>query len=168
MNSTDSKQYLFLRNCDSMSDNAALHLLRIESLDELQALRREVEERHKLIRLIDQAICEKQITATLETKEDKRIVYGARCTWWDSIDKCSTVDTGKGFLLPCCPICHGMLCEVSSIEEWMDQIDAYTNDGHPRYRSLMLWMRGKCFKSMHNAELARMEQAVGQLMEPYR
>lgn len=99
--------------------------------------------------------------------EDRRIVYGATCTWWDSIDKSSVLDAGTGVLLPCCPSCHGMLCEVASIETWIDQIEAYTANGHPHYRSMMVWVRGKCFKTMYDAELAWRAHAVRQMKEVY-
>lgn len=78
--------------------------------------------------------------------KDTRIPYGARCTWWDSIDKVDHTAAGQsGHALPCCPHCGGMLFEVQSEKEWFDGADRYEANGHPGYRSMLEWARGKCF-----------------------
>lgn len=72
---------------------------------------------------------------------DTRIVYGARCTWWDSIDQAATTPAG----LPCCPHCSSPLFETDSEATWWSGVDAYERDGHPGYRDVITWARGRCF-----------------------
>lgn len=81
---------------------------------------------------------------------DKRIAYGARCVWWDSIYKVAAkrVPGGSGHGLPCCPKCGGVLMEVPDEEKWTRGMDEYEADGHPGYRAMMEWGRGKCFPTM--------------------
>ena len=79
---------------------------------------------------------------------DPRIVYGARCTWWDSIDKVGHIPTGASRGLPCCPNCRSVLFECPNEGEWFTGIDRYEADGHPGYRNRMTWARGRCFPDM--------------------
>jgi len=74
-----------------------------------------------------------------------RIVYGATCTWWDSIDKVAATDSG----LPCCPHCRGVLFE-SSNDDWEAQTMKH-NEKHPGYKEFIAWSRGKCFKKISHA-----------------
>ena len=84
---------------------------------------------------------------------DTRIVYGANCVWWDSIHATSTL---RGVSpIPCCPFCRSVLFEVSNIDEFMKGVDDYEQNGNPGYRDLLLWVRGKCFKSMAEAKIAK-------------
>lgn len=78
---------------------------------------------------------------------DQRIVYGARCSWWDSIDKIGKTAPGpSGHALPCCPHCSGVLFEVQSEAEWWAGVDKYEREKpEPGYRQFVEWMRGKCF-----------------------
>jgi hypothetical protein len=78
---------------------------------------------------------------------DKRIVYGARCTWWDSIDKVGHYKTASGHSLPVCPHCRSPLFEVTNIDEWMRGVDRHEVNGNPGYQALTKWGRGKCFAS---------------------
>lgn len=73
---------------------------------------------------------------------DTRIVHGANCSWWDSIDKVGSNDG-----LPCCPFCKGMLFEVPDEKTWWDGVDKYAaaGIGRPWYRKFIEWLRGKCF-----------------------
>ncbi len=93
---------------------------------------------------------------------DRRIAYGARCTWWDSIDKVGRRHVeqfagagleGKGtrqrYPLPCCPVCSGMLFEVDSIETWNAGV-AKQETTSPGYTALIEWGRGKCYRSIHH------------------
>ncbi len=84
---------------------------------------------------------------------DTRIPYGARCTWWDSIDKVgvrqgSNPLGGPPMRLPCCPHCRNMLFEVEDEATWWRGIDKYEADGHPGYRAIMTFGRGKCFPNL--------------------
>jgi hypothetical protein len=72
---------------------------------------------------------------------DDRIVYGARCQWWDSIDKVATMPGGG---LPICPHCGSVLYETTPAK-WWREVDAYEADGNPGYRQMIEWARGKCF-----------------------
>ncbi len=89
---------------------------------------------------------------------DTRIAYGARCTWWDGIRKVEKMPAGGGFLLPCCPHCHGMLFEVANEGEWFAAVDKHEAAGNPGYRATVEWGRGKCFRSY--AELKRAYDAA--------
>lgn len=102
------------------------------------------------------------------TNPDPRIVYGFRCTWWDSIDKVGKLPASPGAPwyanesgmfqhgLPCCPYCRGVLFEVESIDKWAANVESYCAkpDAIPNYRSLVSWMRGKCFPDMAAARAA--------------
>jgi hypothetical protein len=78
---------------------------------------------------------------------DARIVHGARCAWWDSIDKVATKPSG----LPCCPHCGGVLMEVENEATWWDQVDRYGAKGNPGYRAFIEWLRGRCFRDFQTA-----------------
>ena len=90
------------------------------------------------------------------------IAYGARCTWWDSIDKVGTLvqpvgpnDKRPMAGLPCCPRCRNMLFQVDNIGVWQDGVNAYakkTDD--PKYIEFIAWMRGKCYPTMDAARKA--------------
>lgn len=82
-------------------------------------------------------------------EKDTRIVYGAGCGWWDSIDKVGTLD-GSG--LPCCPHCHGVLFETESLDIWWEGVDKYEANGHPGYHAFVEWIRGKCISSWSEAK----------------
>lgn len=86
-------------------------------------------------------------------EKDTRVVYGAMCSWWDSIDKVSSNDG-----LPCCPHCGGILFEVPTEEEWFKGVDLYAAKGHPNYRKFIEWLRGKCFKGGHPEAIAVFEK----------
>lgn len=79
--------------------------------------------------------------------EDTRIVCGARCCWWDSINK-----VGHHQGLPCCPHCGSVLFEFPSEKEWFESVDKYEKAGNPGYRALIEWSRGKCFKTWLEAK----------------
>lgn len=82
---------------------------------------------------------------------DNRIVYGARCVWWDSINKIATRGESR---IPCCPHCRNVLFEVDNEGQWFAGIDKYEAAGHPGYRKMMEWARGKCFPDMGALEQA--------------
>jgi hypothetical protein len=84
---------------------------------------------------------------------DRRIVYGATCVWWDSIDKAAYgLRTG----LPVCPHCGSVLFEVENIEVWNELIEK-ADEKEPGYKELLEWMRGRCFKTLDDARIAFME-----------
>lgn len=89
---------------------------------------------------------------TLRISSDPRIVFGANCVWWDSIDKAGLMLPSVP--IPCCPHCKGVLMEIPSIEEWNESVANYEAKGHPGYRAFVDWMRGKCFKSTREAQVA--------------
>jgi len=79
---------------------------------------------------------------------DTRIVYGATCTWWDSIDKAAARPSG----LPCCPHCGGVLFQMSDVETWWEQVDAReVGAADPGYRRFVKWLRGQCFTGYDEA-----------------
>lgn len=79
---------------------------------------------------------------------DPRIVYGARCFWWDSIANVDKLPSG----LPCCPICKGVLLEMDNETHWWEQVDRQ-EEKEPGYRRFIEWLRGRCFKSMAVARM---------------
>lgn len=81
---------------------------------------------------------------TSEKEADQRIVYGARCTWWDSIDKIGHKGSEGGHSLPCCPHCGSMLFEMPNEQRWWRSVDNMELE-RPGYRKLVEWARGKCF-----------------------
>jgi hypothetical protein len=87
-------------------------------------------------------------TAALPTP-DRRVAYGAQCTWWDAI---TAVDTGG--LWPRCPYCHGPLNAVASIEYWNQDVDVQ-DAIQPGYRAFVEWLRGHhCYPTLLVAEAA--------------
>jgi hypothetical protein len=80
---------------------------------------------------------------------DTRIVYGARCTWWDSITEVAKHPSG----LPCCPHCRGVLYEMASEAEWWAAVDQF-GLSNPDYRAFIEWLRGRCFPNYESARAA--------------
>ena len=95
----------------------------------------------------------KKLKSELEQDSWARIVYGANCTWWDGIGKASQLPNG----IPCCPFCKSVLFEFPNLEAFMAGSDKYEADGHPGYKNLLIWQRGKCFKTMGIAKKAMKE-----------
>jgi len=92
------------------------------------------------------------------------IVYGARCTWWDSIEKVSHTDGG----LPCCPHCKGVLFQQEE-SGWWTNVEHHERDGHPGYANMIRWARGSCFPGIKALEAAYMQEVLGTLPgEPTR
>lgn len=78
---------------------------------------------------------------------DSRIVYGARCSWWDSIDKVSTTPSG----LPCCPHCGGVLFEIESEAAWWAAARDFETRQQPGYVAFLEWSRGRCYPTYDEA-----------------
>jgi hypothetical protein len=77
--------------------------------------------------------------------QDNRIVYGATCLWWDSIDKVINNPIPPRHKLPCCPFCGGVLLEVKDEEEWERQLQAIALITFDKtYRDFMYSRRGLC------------------------
>lgn len=79
------------------------------------------------------------------------IVYGARCVWWDSINKAGQTPPRNGYSLPCCPHCSGVLFQQTE-EEWWEGVRKYEADGHKGYKDFVDWWRGKCFPTFADAK----------------
>ena len=86
---------------------------------------------------------------------EERIVYGANCVWWDSIDKASTIDGEPGGL-PCCPHCRGVLLEIKA-DKWEKGVRDLA-EKESGYDELIAWMRGKCFPTYPEAMAAYEEE----------
>lgn len=96
--------------------------------------------------------------AEVATRADTRLVYSMRGTWWDSIANVALSSPGQpGHRIPCCPCCGSPLFEMDSEDEWWAGVDKYEADGHPGYRAMTEWGRGKCFPN-----LAALESAYNQ------
>lgn len=93
---------------------------------------------------------------------DTRIVYGATCTWWDSILKVGSrsmnvyLDSraAVGVSIPCCPLCGGMLFEMPNEDAFLKGAIEHEAKGHPGYVQFVRWARGKCYPSYEAAEAA--------------
>lgn len=71
-----------------------------------------------------------------------KIVYGAQCTFWGSIEDAGLTSM-DGHGVPCCPFCGGMLFEVSDPAKWQASIDRHAAV-EPDYPAIMAWSRGAC------------------------
>lgn len=94
----------------------------------------------------------------MDQHKDPRIVVGARCTWWDSIDKIGRLHTGRvsngrEITLPCCPHCKSVLYEYPNESVWFLGVDAFDRT-NPGYRKMIEWGRGNCFPSFQDAQKA--------------
>ena len=78
---------------------------------------------------------------------EERIVCGARCLWWDSIDKAAS----RG--IPVCPFCGSPLYEFESEESWFRAVRKHEENGSPGYTDFIRWLRGKCFPTTEKAQL---------------
>jgi hypothetical protein len=84
-------------------------------------------------------------------RHDPRLVYGARCVWWDHISKASTNAVG----LPCCPHCGSVLFEVDGWKTWDANVAAFAlKSGDANYPAFMKWLRGRCFPDIATARAA--------------
>lgn len=87
---------------------------------------------------------------------DYRVVYGATCSWWETIDQVATRSIPgdpDAAGLPCCPHCRGVLYEVESEAVWLGPaLDQYEAAGRPGYRAMIEWGRGKCFRAERPGE----------------
>lgn len=84
-----------------------------------------------------------------------RIVYGAFCSWWDSIDKVGkTSPRSPDVSIPCCPHCGSPLYEMPNDTAWFNAIDAFEKQGNSGYRAMVEWGRGKCFRNYSELQKA--------------
>jgi hypothetical protein len=92
----------------------------------------------------------------MNESKDPRIVYGAQCTWWDSVANVGlTPPLGEnGGRLPCCPHCGSILFEIPNEEAWWKNAHLYEDDGHPGYCDMLTWSRGKCFMTLGALRMA--------------
>lgn len=84
---------------------------------------------------------------------DRRIAYGATCTWWDDIGKVGKTKGGE-FSIPCCPHCGGILFEIENIGQWWRGVDAHEANGNPGYLRMIEFGRGKCYKTSEHLDRA--------------
>ena len=84
---------------------------------------------------------------------EQLIVYGARCVWWDGIEKAGSILRTAGPEMPCCPHCRSPLYQQDE-PEWWAGVARYEADGHPGYREFVEWWRGKCFPTFAAAKRA--------------
>ena len=75
-----------------------------------------------------------------------KIVFGAGCTWWDSIGKSGEFPLSGGRGLPVCPHCGSPLLEGGTEAQWTSSLDAHAARGNAGYRAMIEWSRGQCFK----------------------
>jgi hypothetical protein len=75
----------------------------------------------------------------------KLIVYGARCCWWNTIDRAGRLG-GQPHGLPCCPYCESPLFEIAE-ELWWEQAQEVEDNGRDNYVDFVKWLQGKCLIS---------------------
>ncbi len=80
--------------------------------------------------------------------KDERVVYAARCTWWDLVGNAARrADMG----IPCCPHCGSVLFEVASLEEWWEGAEQAELTGSIGWQDFLEWLQGKCRPTMDEA-----------------
>lgn len=80
---------------------------------------------------------------------DPRIVYGALCTWWESIQHAARSSDA----VPVCPQCRRPLFEMDSMEDWQSAVDAWAERCEdPDYPKYIAWLRGKCYPNHETAK----------------
>lgn len=71
-------------------------------------------------------------------QKDKRFVYGVGCAWFGSIWEAGL----NSVLLPCCPHCKGLLCEVATEEKWWASAEKHEKETpYPDYVAMLKWIR---------------------------
>jgi hypothetical protein len=97
---------------------------------------------------------------------DTRVVYGATCSWWDTIDKAGSTVGG----LPGCPHCGGPLYEVPTEAEWWAGVYKKVEVDDPDYGEFITWLRGRCHRGPDFFQSARavfdMERAQRAMRAP--
>lgn len=93
-----------------------------------------------------------------ERAADPRIVYGARCFWWNGIAAAGSTSSG----LPACPYCGSPLFEApNEAAWWKGNAEAVAEGRAPDgYLNLLRWSRGKCFPNPEAALSAMLDDEV--------
>lgn len=81
------------------------------------------------------------------------VVSGARCTWWDTIDKTANSGPGRSGI-PLCPHCRGVLYQFKDEAAFLAGVPAYEAQGHPGYGEMIVWAKGKCFRDLNAMKAA--------------
>lgn len=118
-----------------------------------RSMRRKAERRRQHAARVAGARRDPAAEAAARTVQGQRVVYGARCCWWDSISAAGSKPSG----LPCCPHCGGVLMETDSEATWWEGVDRAEAEGRSGYRALIEWSRGRCFLSFEAMEAAYAE-----------
>ena len=84
--------------------------------------------------------------------------YGARCSWWDTMDKVGKLPGTASPLgsIPCCPICSNVLFQHNEgLESWMQKAREHAErTGDKDYVEFLEWARGRCFPNFQFARQA--------------
>lgn len=88
----------------------------------------------------------------MQTATDTRIVYGFRCVWWDGIEKVGRLGLRPSETIPGCPHCGSGLMQMDGPAEWWAGVEKHEANGHPGYRAFMEWLKGKCFRTIQEAQ----------------
>lgn len=86
---------------------------------------------------------------TTNGKPTNLVVYGALCTWWDTIDKIGRRFMVDDHALPCCPHCAGVLFQMEE-KAWNNRVKEYDKK-HRGYESFTIWRRGMCHPTLKAA-----------------
>jgi hypothetical protein len=107
--------------------------------------------RRERIRRARDVLADRELRADIERLSAQRVVYGARCGWWDTIDKAGSRPSIAPGGLPCCPHCGSVLMEVDNEQKWWADARRFEADGHPGYVEALEWSQGRCFPSLQAA-----------------
>ena len=83
------------------------------------------------------------------------VFYGL-CTFWT--DDWNLMRTTRS-QIPRCPKCGAVGFEMDK-REWWRLIEEHEAKGHPGYKAMMTWARGKCFPNFSSLESAWRAQEV--------
>ena len=74
------------------------------------------------------------------------IAYGIDCLWWDSAVNAAVRSTLLGDEV-CCPHCGGRCGVYGSRTQFLDLLRRFELIGFTGFREMMIWSRGKCYKT---------------------
>ena len=79
------------------------------------------------------------------------IAYGIDCMWWDRVGRAKITSLPTGLYHVQCPYCGGLCNLHGSEQDMLDMARRFETLGFAGHRSLIQWLRGKCYKTRGEA-----------------